>query len=232
MPTPSRAGQRLSVAADTTQQVTVSGRAQNVLVFPGNVSSATSSSQYVRAKGEGRNVILEVSNGPADLVVVTQAGQAYVFDLAVNPMLPAQLVQVDDVRLAPSEVDADPVRKSSDYVDGLLEAFTIVIRGEIPRSYQVQALAKELYPRWTELQVVDAVEYRGPKYRVTCYVMANGSKSKYTMRQEEFYNGRQKLIVFDRNVVEPQEQAQVCVVDDTPVVPPSAPAAPKITPES
>lgn len=232
MPTPSPAGQRISVAADTTQQITVSGRAQNVLVFPGNVSSATSSSAFVRAKGEGRNVIVEVSAGPADLVVVTQAGQAYVFDLQVNPMIAGQMVQVEDVRVVAGETDTDPVRKSSDYVDGLLEAFTTVIRGEIPRSYQVQPLAKQHYPRWTELQVEDAVEYRGPKYRVTCYVMSNQSKSKYTMRQEEFYNGRQKLIVLDRNVVEPQDQAQVCVVDDTPASAPSAPAAPKITPES
>lgn len=186
----------------------------------------------MRAKGEGRNVILEVTAGPADLVVVTQAGQAYVFDLQVNTMLAGQMVQVDDIRLAAGESDSDPVRKSSDYVDGLLEAFTTVIRGEVPRSYQVQPLAKHLYPRWTELQVEDAVEYRGPKYRVTCYVMRNDSKTKYTMRQEEFYNGRQKLIVFDRNVVEPQDRAQLCVVDDTPVIPPSAPAAPKITPES
>lgn len=192
--------------------------------------TATSSRPDVSAKNEGRNVILKVPSGPADLIVATASGQIYVFEVLVQPTLGAQLITIDDYRATASDRAADPVQRASDYIDGLMDVFTLIAQGDIPNGYVTASLLPESYPKWLELTVKGAAEFRGPKYRVTSYLLENTTPRVYTLRQPEFYTGRQRMIVFDRQTVEPGGIVEVFVVDDTPMMP--AYAAPKIDPES
>jgi len=112
----------------------------------------------------------------------------------------------------------------------LLEVFTLIAQGDVPKGYLASALPPESYPKWLELGVKGAMEFRGPKYRVTMYMLENTTPRNYTLRQAEFYTGRQRMIVFDRQVVEPGAVVEIYVVDDAPVLP--ARVAPKIDPES
>jgi hypothetical protein len=224
------AGQRVNVSGDGPQQITVSSRDLNVLSFPSPVLSATSSRPDLSAKSEGRTVILRVPSGPADLVVMTSSGQVYVFELVVQPTLPTQMITLEDYRPSAADRSADPVQHAADYVDGLLEAFSLIAQGEVPKGYLASVLPPDSYPKWLELTVKGAVEYRGPKYRVTMYALENTTSRTYTLRQPEFYTGRQRMIVFDRQVVEPGAVVEIYVVDDTPVTP--ARGAPKTEPAS
>lgn len=229
-PNASEASQRLTVTGDSPQQITVSSRDLNVLTFPSPVVTATSSRADLSVKSEGRTVILRVPSGPADLVVMTSSGQVYVFELIVQPALSSQMITVDDYRPSASDRSADPVQHAADYVDGLLEVFTLIAQGDIPKGYVSTPLAPDSYPKWLELTVKGAMEFRGPKYRVTMYVLENTTPRNYTLRQAEFYTGRQRMIVFDRQVVEPGAVVEIYVVDDAPVFP--ARVTPKIDPES
>ena len=224
------ASQRLTITGDATQSITLSSRDLNVLSLPAPVMSATSARSDVSVKVEGRTVILRVPSGPADLVVMTSSGQVYVFELVVQPTLSAQMITLEDYRPSAADRAADPVQHAADYVDGLLEVFTLIAQGDVPKGYLSNALPIESYPKWLELGVKGAMEFRGPKYRVTLYVLENTTPRNYTLRQTEFYTGRQRMIVFDRQVVEPGAVVEIYVVDDAPSVP--ARVAPKIDPES
>lgn len=215
--TPSLANQRLTVTDDVPQQIVLSGRDLNVLMFSGPVVSAITSKADLEAKSEGRNVIVRARSGPADLVVVA-AGQTYVFVVGVQAGMGSQVIVIDDVRTALGDHDSDPIRHATDYEDGLLEAINLVARGTTPKGYMVNVLPQHQYPKWLELKVVTAVEYRGPKYRVTVFVLENVTQSKYTLREPEFYTGRQKAISLDRQVIEGGETVQVYIVDDSPPV--------------
>lgn len=229
-PLTSDAGQRLTVMGDTPQQITVSARDLNVLTFPTPVVTASSSRADLSVKSEGRTVILRVTSGPADLVVMTSSGHVYVFELVVQAGLSSQMITVDDYRPSASDRTTDPVQHAADYVDGLLEVFTLIAQGDVPKGYLAAPLAQDAYPKWLELGVKGAMEYRGPKYRVTMYVLENMTARNYTLRQSEFYTGRQRMIVFDRQVVEPGAVVEIYVVDDAPAFP--ARVTPKIDPES
>ncbi len=61
-------------------------------------------------------------------------------------------------------------------------------------------------------------------------MLENIAKTKYTIRQPEFYTGRQKAIALDRQVVEPGERVEILITDDTPPI--REKAAPKIDPDS
>jgi hypothetical protein len=49
-------------------------------------------------------------------------------------------------------------------------------------------------------------------------VELNITQAKYTIRQPEFYTGRQKAIALDRQVVEPGERVEILITDDTPPI--------------
>lgn len=230
-PTPSQAGQRLIVAGDVPQTVTLSSRDLNVLSFPASVLQATSSRADLSVKSEGRTVILRVPSGPADLVVMTSTGHVYVLELIVQPTLSAQMITVEDYRPSAADRTSDPVQHAADYVDGLLEVFTLIAQGDVPKGYLATTLPQESYPKWLELAVKGAMEFRGPKYRVTMYALENTTPRNYTLRQAEFYTGRQRMIVFDRQVVEPGAVVEIYVVDDAPILPARV-STPKIDPES
>ena len=184
-------------------------------MFSGPVASAITSKADLEAKSEGRNVIVRARSGPADLVVVA-AGQTYVFEVGVQATMGSQVIVIDDRRMTLADRDTDPVRHATDYEDGLLEAISLVARGTAPKGYLVNVLPQDHYPKWLELKVITAVEYRGPKYRVTVFALENVTQTKYTLREPEFYTGRQKAISLDRQVIEGGETVQVYIVDDAP----------------
>ena len=223
------ASQRLVITSDGPQQIVLSSRDLNVLVFASQVTSALTSKADLQADKDGRNVIVRARSGPADLIVMA-GSLTYVFDITVQPSLSAQMITIDDVRGTTMDRDADPIRHAPDYQDGLLEVINLVAKGSIPKGYVTSTISPERYPTWLELHVLNAVEYRGPKYRVTVYVLENIAQTKYTIRQPEFYTGRQKAIALDRHVVEPGERVQILIADDTPPI--RETRAPKLDPDS
>lgn len=225
----SLASQRLVITGDGPQQIVLSSRDLNVLVFPSQVTSAVTSKTDLQADKDGRNVIVRARSGPADLII-TAGSLTYVFEITVQPALSAQMINIDDFRGPSMDRDADPIRHAADYQDGLLEVINLMAKGSIPKGYFALTIPQEFYPKWLELKVLNAVEYRGPKYRVTVYVLENIAQTRYTIRQPEFYTGRQKAIALDRQVVEPGERVEILIADDTPPI--REKAAPKIDPDS
>ncbi|MBK8380267.1 MAG: hypothetical protein IPL14_20825 [Nitrospira sp.] len=136
-----------------------------MLTFPAPITMATSSRADLKAKPEGRNLIVQVKAGPADLVVMA-GEQTYVFEVGVSVSLGAQTISIEDRRVGTVVYDTDPARQAADYVDGLLETLQMAARGALPKGYRQTSIAEERYPKWLELKVVQGIEYRGPKYRV------------------------------------------------------------------
>jgi hypothetical protein len=73
------AGAAVVVGDEGSTPLTLSGRDLNVLTFPAPITMATSSRADLKAKPEGRNLIVQVKTGPADLVVMA-GEQTYVFE--------------------------------------------------------------------------------------------------------------------------------------------------------
>jgi hypothetical protein len=86
------AGAAVVVGDEGATPLTLSGRDLNVLTFPAPITMATSSRADLKAKPEGRNLIVQVKTGPADLVVMA-GEQTYVFEVVVSASLGAQTSQ-------------------------------------------------------------------------------------------------------------------------------------------
>ena len=109
----SLASQRLVITGDGPQQIVLSSRDLNVLVFPSQVTSAVTSKTDLQADKDGRNVIVRARTGPADLII-TAGSLTYVFEITVRPALSAQMINIDDFRGAAMDRDADPIRHEAD----------------------------------------------------------------------------------------------------------------------
>jgi hypothetical protein len=219
------------VGDDGATFLTLSGRDLNVLMFPAPITMATSSRADLKAKPEGRNLIVQVKAGPADLVVMA-GEQTYVFEVGVSASLGAQTINIEDRRAGTVAYDTDPARQAGDYVDGLLETLQLAARGSLPKGYRQTTMSEERYPKWLELKVVQGIEYRGPKYRVIVYRLLNTSAHKYTLREQEFLTGTQKAIALNREVVESGEEVVVYLLDDAPLEPPKPKPESKVDPDA
>jgi len=224
-------GAAVVVGDEGATSLTLSGRDLNVLTFPAPITMATSSRADLKAKPEGRNLIVQVKTGPADLVVMA-GEQTYVFEVGVSVSLGAQTISIEDRRMGTVVYDADPARQAADYVDGLLETLQMAARGALPKGYRQTSIAEERYPKWLELKVVQGIEYRGPKYRVIVYRLVNTAGHKYTLREQEFLTGVQKAIALNREVVESGEEVVVYLLDDAPPEPPKPKPEPKVDPDA
>ena len=224
-------GAAVVVGDEGATSLTLSGRDLNVLTFPAPITMATSSRADLKAKPEGRNLIVQVKTGPADLVVMA-GEQTYVFEVGVSVSLGAQTISIEDRRVGTVVYDTDPARQAADYVDGLLETLQMAARGALPKGYRQTSIAEERYPKWLELKVVQGIEYRGPKYRVIVYRLVNTAGHKYTLREQEFLTGVQKAIALNREVVESGEEVVVYLLDDAPPEPPKPKPEPKVDPDA
>jgi len=90
------AGAAVVVGDEGATSLTLSGRDLNVLTFPAPITMATSSRADLKAKPEGRNLIVQVKTGPADLVVMA-GEQTYVFEVGVSVSLGAQTISIEDI---------------------------------------------------------------------------------------------------------------------------------------
>jgi len=219
------------VGDEGSTSLTLSGRDLNVVTFPAPVTMATSSRADLKAKPEGRNLIIQVKNGPADLVVMA-GEQTYVFEVGVSASLGAQTINIEDRRVGTPGYDSDPARQAGDYIEGLLETLQMAARGTLPKGYRHMPIAEARHPKWLELTVVQGVEYRGPKYRVIVYRLMNTSGHKYTLREQEFLTGPQKAIALNREVVDSGEEVVVYLLDDAPPEPPKPKPEPKVDPDA
>lgn len=210
----SQANQRLIVEDSRTLRAAVSLRDLNVIEMPDDVTSVSSSKPDLEAKAQGRYVMVRVRSSPADLVVMA-GRQAYVFQLVGGEGV-AQRITVEDARAEGSAGEDDPIKMATDYVDGLLELIRRAALSDLPRHCHAAPIDPERHPKWMELGVVRGVESRCPRYRVTVYTLVNKTSGTQTLRESEFFTGKELAIALNRNVIEAGEEVTVLWIDPAP----------------
>ncbi len=210
----SQADQRLTVEDSRTLRAAVSLRDINVIELPEEVTSVSSSKPDLEAKAQGRYVMVRVRTSPADLVVMA-GRQAYVFELVASEES-TQRITVEDDRAEGAPGEDDPVKMATDYVDGLVELMRRAALEDLPRSCHSAPIDPEQYPRWMELEVVKGIESRCPRYRVMAYRLANKTSGTQTLRESEFFTGKELAIALNRHVIESGEEVRVLWIDLVP----------------
>lgn len=174
----------------------------------------SSSKPDLEAKAQGRYVMVRVRTSPADLVVMA-GRQAYVFELVASAES-TQRITVEDDRAEGAPGEDDPVKLATDYVDGLVELMRRAALEDLPRSCHSAPIDPEQYPRWMELEVVKGIESRCPRYRVMAYRLANKTSGTQTLRESEFFTGKELAIALNRHVIESGEEVRVLWIDLVP----------------
>ena len=191
--------------------------------MPDEVTSVSSSKPDLEAKAQGRYVMVRIRTSPADLVVMA-GRQAYLFELVASEES-TQRITVEDYRAEGATGEDDPIRMATDYVDGLVELMRRAALEDLPRGCRSSPIDPERYPRWMELEVVQGIESRCPRYRVTAYRLTNKTSGRHTLRESEFFTGKELAIALNRHVIEAGEEVRVLWIDLAPL-----PAGGKVEP--
>lgn len=218
-PQASWAKQEVTVSDDSPIAVTISSYQLTLIKLPApvvpNGLMTVNPSLEVRASGVNIAIDPKGTTAPADLVVMTEH-QSYLFQL-IPKGIPAETIVVQDLRLPTGggKAEADPVKRLESYVETNVELLKQTAQGTLPRSYVVTDIPKTAYPKWLELEVLDAVEYRGPVYTVRRYHVYNNKDATQSLRQTEFFTGDELSIALDRHVIKYTQEASVFIVTYT-----------------
>jgi TraK protein len=222
MPALSWAKQEVLVTDDSPIAVTISSYQLTLIKLPAavvpNGIMTVSPALEVRANGPNIAIDPKGSTAPADLVVMTEQ-QSYLFQL-IPKGIPAETIVVQDVRVpAVGGKAEDPAKRLESYVETNVELVKQTAQGTLPRSYMATEIPKTTHPKWLELDVLDATEYRGPVYTVRRYHLYNTKDATQSLRQTEFFTGEELSIAVDRHVIAHAQEASVFIVTYTKPLP-------------
>jgi len=213
---PAFATQRVQVTDDSPIRIEVSSQQLTLIKLPSPVqpNGLMTVNPAFEIRANGRHVAIDTKNttAPGDLIVMTDT-QSYVFQITPKPM-PADMIVVEDLRvgMGNGKSEADPVRRSDSYPGANVELIQQVAQGTLPRSCVQTELLKDAYPKWLELEVVSAWEYRCQLYTVRTYDLYNSKPATQSLRQTEFFTGQELSIALDRMVIQSGESAVVYTV--------------------
>jgi len=222
VPPVSWAKQDVLVTDDSPIAVTLSSYQLTLIKLPAavvpNGIMTVSPALEVRANGPNIAIDPKGSTAPADLVVMTEQ-QSYLFQL-IPKGIPAETIVVQDVRVpAVGGKAEDPAKRLESYVETNVELLKQAAQGTLPRSYVATEIPKPAHPKWLELDVLDATEYRGPVYTVRRYHLYNSKDATQSLRQTEFFTGEELSIAVDRHVITHAQEASVFIVNYTKPLP-------------
>ena len=222
-PLVSWAKQEVTVTDDSPIAVSISSYQLTLIKLPAPVvpNGLMTVNPALEVRANGANVAIDPkgTTAPADLVVMTEH-QAYLFQLMPKP-IPAETIVVQDLRLPTGggKAEADPVKRLESYVETNVELLKQAAHGALPRSYVATEIVKTAYPKWLELEVLDAMEYRGPTYTVRRYHLYNHKDATQSLRQTEFFTGEELSIALDRHVIAHAQDASVFILTYTKPLP-------------
>lgn len=216
------AKQDVLVTDDSPIAVTISSYQLTLIKLPGAVvpNGILTVSPALEVRANGPNVAIDPkgSTAPADLVVMTEQ-QSYLFQL-VPRAIPAETIVVQDVRVPAGGGKAeDPAKRLESYIETNVELLKQAAQGTLPRSYVATEIPKTAHPKWLELEVLEATEYRGPVYTVRRYHLYNHQGATQSLRQTEFFTGEELSIAVDRHVIAHAQEASVLIVTYTKPLP-------------
>lgn len=221
-PYASWAKQEVLVSDDSPIPVNISSYQLTLIKMPATVvpNGIMTVSPALEVRANGPNVAIDPkgSTAPADLVVMTEQ-QSYLFQL-LPKAIPAETIIVQDVRVpAGGGKTDDPAKRLESYVETNVELLKQAAQGTLPKSYVATEIPKTAHPKWLELEVLDATEYRGPTYTVRRYHLYNNKEARQSLRQTEFFTGEELSIAVDRHVIAHAQEASVFIVTYTKPVP-------------
>jgi hypothetical protein len=209
------AKQEVLVTDDSPIAVNISSYQLTLIKLPGTVvpNGIMTVSQALEVRANGANVAIDPkgSSAPGDLVVMTEQ-QSYLFQL-LPKAIPAETIIVQDVRVpAGGGKTEDPAKRLEGYVETNVELLKQAAQGTLPKTYVATEIPKTAHPKWLELDVLDAMEYRGPTYTVRRYHLYNNKDATQSLRQTEFFTGEELSIAVDRHVIAHAQEASVFIV--------------------
>ena len=216
------AKQDVLVTDDSPIAVNISSYQLTLIKLPGTVvpNGIMTLSPTLEVRANGPNVAIDPKgiSTPADLVVMTEQ-QSYLFQLQPKA-IPAETIIVQDVRVPAGGGKAeDPAKRLESYVETNVELLKQAAQGTLPKSYIATEIPKTAHPKWLELEVLDATEYRGPTYTVRGYHLYNNKDATQSLRQTEFFTGEELSIAVDRHVISHAQEASVFIVTYTKPLP-------------
>lgn len=216
------AKQDVLVTDDSPIAVNISSSQLTLIKLPATVvpNGIMTVSPALEVRANGANVAIDPkgSISPADLVVMTE-NQSYLFQL-LPKAIPAETIIVQDVRVpAGGGKSEDPAKRLESYVETNVELLKQAAQGTLPKSYVATEIPKTAHPKWLELEVLDATEYRGPTYTVRRYHLYNNKDATQSLRQTEFFTGEELSIAVDRHVISHAQEASVFIVTYTKPLP-------------
>jgi len=209
------AKQDVLVTDDSPIAVNISSYQLTLIKLPATVvpNGIMTVSQALEVRANGANVAIDPkgSTTPADLVVMTEQ-QSYLFQL-MPKAIPAETIIVQDVRVsAAGGKSEDPAKRLESYVETNVELLKQAAQGMLPKTYVAMEIPKTAHPKWLELEVLDAMEYRGPTYTIRRYRLYNNKDATQSLRQTEFFTGEELSIAVDRHVIAHAQEASVFIV--------------------
>ena len=212
------AKQDVLVTDDSPIAVNISSSQLTLIKLPATVvpNGIMTVSPALEVRANGANVAIDPkgSISPADLVVMTE-NQSYLFQL-LPKAIPAETIIVQDVRVpAGGGKSEDPAKRLESYVETNVELLKQAAQGTLPKSYVATEIPKTAHPKWLELEVLEATEYRGPTYTVRRYHLYNNKDATQSLRQTEFFTGEELSIAVDRHVISHAQEASVFIVTYT-----------------
>jgi TraK protein len=221
-PSASWAKQEVLVSDDSPIAVTISSYQLTLIKMPATVvpNGIMTVSPALEVRANGPNVAIDPkgSTAPADLVVMTET-QSYLFQLQPRA-IPAETIVVQDARIAAGGAKPeDPAKRLESYVETNVELLKQTAQGTLPRSYIATEIPKTAHPKWLELDVLSATEYRGPVYTVRRYHLYNSKDATQSLRQTEFFTGEELSIAVDRHVIGHAQEASVFIATYTKPLP-------------
>ncbi|MDI3467648.1 MAG: hypothetical protein OJF50_006469 [Nitrospira sp.] len=218
------AKQEIVVTEDAPILVEISGTQLTLIKMPSPVvqNGLITVSPTLEIRANGKNVVIDPKGvmQPADLAVMTEH-QSYVFQLRPKP-IPAEIILIQDIRVPAGggRTDVDTVKRSEGYVDTNVDLLRQASQGALPKSCTPVRLSAKAYPKWLELDVLEATEYRCPVYTVTAYTIYNSKDRILSLRQTEFFTGNELSIALSRQVLKPTEDGVLLIVSYTKATPP------------
>lgn len=184
--------------------------------MPDRVLQAVSSRQGVELKTHDQTVLLAPLTEPSDLVVL--AGEyAYVFQLKPDPDRGPETILIEDARGKAARAMVDTA--GSEDEDPLTSIYALIragLTGRWPTDAMVEPLPRAEWPRWLELEIVDAEHAwvrRGARWFETQRLrLKNAAERPLSLRETEWYTGTELAIALDRQVVEPGHTMVVSLV--------------------
>jgi hypothetical protein len=217
--------QEIEITDDRLYSVAVSAKDVNVIVAPAPVQQAVTSKPDIEVKTQGRYVLVTTGAQGGELVLLTDT-RHYVLQLKPDNRAAETIILVEQRAEMGSRAQPGAVRSSTAYVDELATLAQAGFRRLFPPGFSRRETPKEHWITWLELTVLRDEQYESKQWLVRRIELLNQTSMTQTLRESQFYTGREAAIALLRPIIDPGQSTILVLITPRPNLSPPAGGAP------